>query len=55
MFSRLVTQMAEHEGVTEQLKAGNQMLWIQKMNNIRSCVVEIVNSDLILQLGISEI
>ena len=55
MFSRLVTQMAEHEWVTEKFKAGNQMLWIQKMNNIRSCVVEIVNSDLILQLGISEI
>ena len=47
MFSRLVTQMAEHEGVTEQLKADNQMLWIQNMNNIRSRVVEIVNSDLI--------
>ena len=31
MFSRLVTQMAEHEGVTEQLKAGNQMLWIGKI------------------------
>lgn len=47
MFSRLVTQMAEHEVVTELLKAGNQMLWIQKMNNIRSRVMEIVNSDLI--------
>lgn len=47
MFSRLVTQMAEHEVVTDQLKGGNQMLWIQKMNNIRSRVMEIVNSDLI--------
>ena len=36
MFSRLVKQMAEREGVTEQLKADNQMEWIARMNNIRS-------------------
>ena len=36
MFSRLVKQLAEKEGVTEVLKAENQMLWVQKMNNIRN-------------------
>ena len=36
MFSRLVKQLAEKEGVTEALKAENQMLWVQKMNNIRN-------------------
>lgn len=47
MFSRLVKQMAEREGVTETLKAGNQMEWVGRMNNIRSIVTEIVNNDLI--------
>lgn len=47
MFSRLVNQMAEHEGVTEQFKAENQMEWICRMNNIRSRAREIVNTDLI--------
>ena len=36
MFSRLVKELAEQEGVTEQLKAGNQMLWVQRMNNIQA-------------------
>lgn len=47
MFSRLVKQMAEREGVTEQLKAENQLLWIQKMSNIQSCVREVVESEII--------
>lgn len=47
MFSRLVKQMTEHEGVTEQLKAKNQLLWVQKMNNIRNRITEIVNEELI--------
>ncbi len=47
MCSRLVKQMAEREGVTEQLKAENQILWMQKMNNIRACAAEIVNSEII--------
>lgn len=47
MFSRLVKQMAEREGVTEQLKADNQMAWVGRMNNIRSRAIEIVNNDLI--------
>ena len=36
MFSRLVKQLSEKEGVTEALKSENQMLWVQRMNNIRS-------------------
>ena len=47
MFSRLVKQLSEKEGVTETLKAENQMLWVQRMNNIRSAVMEIVSSELI--------
>ena len=47
MFSRLVKQMAEREGVTEQLKAGNQMEWVGRMNNIRNRATEIINNDLI--------
>ena len=47
MFFRLVKQMAERDGVTEQLKADNQMLWVKRMNNIRNQVEEIVNSELI--------
>ena len=47
MFFRLVKQMAEREGVTEQLKAENQMEWVARMNNIRSRATEIVNKDII--------
>ena len=47
LFSRLVKQIAEREGVTEQLKAENQMKWIGLTNNIRSRVIEIVNAELI--------
>ena len=47
MFSRLVKQMAKREGVTEKLKADNQMEWVARMNNIRSRVTEIVNMDFI--------
>ena len=47
MFFRLVKQLAEKEGVTEQLKADNQMLWIARMNNIRHRATEIVNTELI--------
>ena len=39
MFSRLVKQLSEKEGVTEALKAENQMLWMQKMNNLRKAAV----------------
>lgn len=47
MFSRLVKQMAECEGVTEKLKADKQMEWVARMNNIRSRATEIVNHDII--------
>ena len=47
MFFRLVKQMAKCEGVTEQLKADNQIAWVAKMNNIRSRATEIVNHDII--------
>ena len=47
MFFRLVNQLAEKEGVTEQLKAENQMLWVKRMNNIRNRATEIVNAELI--------
>ena len=47
LFSRLVKQMAEAEGVTEQLKADDQMEWVGRMNNIRNRAMEIVNSELI--------
>ena len=47
MFSLLVKQMAERDGVTEQLKADNQMEWVARMNNIRSRATEIVNHDII--------
>ena len=47
MFFRLVKQIAEREGVTEQLKADNQMEWVARMNNIRSRATEIINNDLI--------
>ena len=43
----LIKQMAELEGVNEQLKAQDQMLWVQRMNNIRNRATEIVNHDLI--------
>ena len=47
LFSRLVKQLSEKEGVTEVLKAENQMLWVQRMNNIRSAAMEIVSNELI--------
>ena len=47
MFFRLVKQLAEKEFVTEQLKADNQILWVQRMNNIRNRAAEIVNTELV--------
>ena len=46
-FERLVKQMAAAEGVTEQLKAIDQMAWVGKMNSIRNLANEIVNNELI--------
>ena len=47
MFLRLVKQMAEMEGVTEELKAADPMEWVGRMNNIRNRAMEMVNNDLI--------
>lgn len=47
MFSRLVKGMADKQGVTEQLKATDQMAWVGKMNNIRNAAREIVNNNII--------
>ena len=47
MFQRLVKELSEKEDVTEQLKATDTMLWVQKMNNIRNRATEIVNTELI--------
>lgn len=47
MFLELVKQLAAREGVTEQLKVQDQMLWVQRMNNIQNRAMEVVNNDLI--------
>ena len=47
LFSRLVKEYAEKEGVTEQLKSADQLKWVQKMNSIRVCVTESVIRELI--------
>lgn len=50
LFFRLVNQMAEREGVTERLKAENQMEWVRQMNRIRNRVSEIVYAKIIFSL-----
>lgn len=50
MFNLLVEQMAEREGVTEQLKAQDQMLWVRRINNIRARAEEIVREEIIYTL-----
>ena len=47
MFFLLVNQLAKQEGITEQLKAKNQMLWVKCMNNIRNQATEIVNKEIV--------
>ena len=47
MFSELVNQMKTNEGITEQLKADNQLEWVRRMNNIRSRANEIIYNELI--------
>ena len=49
MFLRLVEQIANREGVTEQLKAENQIEWVRAMNSIQHRVTEIVNAELIFR------
>lgn len=50
LFLRLVKGLAEKENVTEELKATDMMLWVQKMNNIRNRATEIVNADIIYKV-----
>ena len=47
LFPRLVKDLAEKENVTEELKASDMMLWVQKMNNIRNRATEIVNDEVV--------
>ena len=47
MLERLISQMAQQEGITERLKASNQMEWVQRMNSIRSRAEEIVREEII--------
>ena len=47
MFLRLVKELAEKEGVAEQLKAADQMTWVQKMNNVRNIAAEMVNNEVV--------
>lgn len=47
LFLRLVKELAEKEGVTEQLKSADQMAWVRRMNNIRNRATEIVNNEVI--------
>lgn len=47
MFSQLVQQVVEQEGITEQLKADHQMEWVRRMNNIRNQAIEIVYAELV--------
>ena len=47
MFSQLVKQLVEQQGITEELKAENQLLWVQQMNNVQNAAVEIVLNELI--------
>ena len=48
-FERIVEQMKQAHGITEQLKAENQMKWVRRMNNIQSCAREIVDKEIIYQ------
>lgn len=47
LFLRLVKELAEKEGVTEQLKSADNMVWVRKMNNIRNRVIEVVNAEVV--------
>lgn len=47
LFSRLVEQMKQAQGITERLKEENALEWVQRMNNIRACVREVVEKEII--------
>lgn len=46
-FERLIEGVKQIQGITEQLKAENQLEWVQRTNNIRACAIEIVNEEII--------
>ena len=46
-FERLVEQMKQSQDITEQLKSENALEWVQKMNNIRACAIEVINNEII--------
>ena len=46
-FERIVEQMKQEQGITEQLKAENQMEWVRRMNNIQTCAREIVDKEIV--------
>lgn len=48
-FERIVEQMKQAQGITEQLKAENQMEWVARMNNIQGCARKIVDNEMIYQ------
>ena len=48
-FERIVEQMKQAQGITEQLKAENQMEWVARMNNIQVCAREIVDTEMVYQ------
>ena len=48
-FERIVEQMKQAQGITEQLKADNAWEWVGRMNNIQACAREIVNVELIFR------
>lgn len=47
LFSRLVRELAEKEGVTEQLKAADQIAWVRQMNNIRELAIAFINENIV--------
>ena len=47
LFSRLVEQMKQAQGITERLKEENALEWVQRTNNIRACVREVVEKEII--------
>ena len=49
LFLRLVKELAEKEGVTEQLKSADPMAWVRQMNNIRSRAAEIINEEVVFE------
>ena len=54
MFEHLIKQMSERGGVTEHLKAADQMEWVHRINNIRNQATEIVNSEIVLPTSVSK-